>query len=113
MAYNGRCFNCKGRTMNGLLDSKLNLETARIAWHELQPHFARGAAVYVDESLDLIETARLMADDNTSALADLMRQGRFGVVGDEQARRFWVENRQMWAVVVAPWVLVQPCNGGA
>ena len=29
-----------------LLHDKLNLETARIHWQELQPHFARGAAVY-------------------------------------------------------------------
>ncbi|WP_448978929.1 DUF2288 family protein [Neisseria sp.] len=28
-----------------LLNEKLNTETARISWEELQPHFARGAAV--------------------------------------------------------------------
>ena len=45
-----------------LLHDKLNLETARIHWQELQPHFARGAAVYVDSHLDLIGIAKLMAD---------------------------------------------------
>ncbi|WP_373813542.1 DUF2288 family protein, partial [Neisseria dentiae] len=38
---------------DNLLNSKLNLETARISWNELQPHFARGAAVYVSADLDL------------------------------------------------------------
>lgn len=96
--------------MNGnLLNDKLNLETARISWSELQPHFARGAAVYVSADLDLIQTARLMADDDAAALGELMEQGRFGVVSEEQALRFLAANQAMWAVVVAPWVLVQPC----
>ncbi|WP_416192122.1 DUF2288 domain-containing protein [Neisseria sp. CCUG12390] len=93
-----------------LLNEKLNTETARISWSELQPHFARGAAVYVAPDLDLIETARLMADDNTAKLKPLMEQGRFGVVSEEQARDFFERNQDMWAVVVAPWVLVQPAD---
>ena len=81
-----------------LLHDKLNLETARIHWQELQPHFARGAAVYVDSHLDLI------------GIAKLMQQGQFGVVSEAQARQFLADNQAMWAVVVAPWVLVQPCQ---
>ncbi|OSI16698.1 hypothetical protein BWD09_06750 [Neisseria dentiae] len=96
---------------DNLLNDKLNLETARISWNELQPHFARGAAVYVSADLDLIQTARLMADDDAAALGELMKQGRFGVVSEEQAHRFLAANQAMWAVVVAPWVLVQPCTG--
>lgn len=93
-----------------LLSDKLNLETARISWLELQPHFARGAAVYVAKDLDLIGIAKMMADDNSAALAELMQQGRFGVVTENQARQFLDDNQDMWAVVVAPWVLVQPCR---
>ncbi|KLT73153.1 hypothetical protein PL75_04405 [Neisseria arctica] len=93
-----------------LLSDKLNLETARISWLELQPHFARGVAVYVAEDLDLIGIAKMMADDNSTELAKLMQQGRFGVVTENQARQFLDDNQDMWAVVVAPWVLVQPCR---
>ena len=32
-------------------------QTARIRWHELQPHYARGALVLVGEGMDLVETA--------------------------------------------------------
>ena len=96
-----------------LLNDKLNLETARIAWHELQPHFARGTAVYVAADLDLVATARLMADDDAAELGRLMQAGRFGLVTEEQARRFWESNQEMWAVVVAPWVLVQPVSATA
>lgn len=91
-----------------LLNEKLNSETARIGWQELEPHFARGAAVYVAADLDLIAVARLMADDNAAALAPLMEQGKFGMISDNQARQFAAANQEMWAVVVAPWVLVQP-----
>ncbi|ASK26884.1 DUF2288 domain-containing protein [Neisseria chenwenguii] len=94
-----------------LLSEKLNAETARIRWQELQIHFARGAAVYVSPDLDLVETAKHMADDNTAALSALMEAGKFGLVTETQAREFLADNREMWAVVVAPWVLVQPCEG--
>ncbi|MCF7530459.1 DUF2288 domain-containing protein [Neisseria lisongii] len=91
-----------------LLNEKLNLETAKIDWQALQPHFARGAAVYVAPDLDLVAVARYVADDCAAALSPLMEEGKFQLVSDEQARAFWADNQEMWAVVVAPWVLVQP-----
>ena len=93
-----------------LLNDKLNLETARINWLELQSHFARGATVYVAPGVDLIETAHKMADDNAAALSQLKAEGKFGMVNDEQAQHFFDEKKDMWAVVIAPWVLVQPCE---
>ncbi len=96
-----------------LLQEKLNTETARIRWQDLQPHFARGAAVYVAPDLDLITIAKQMADDDTAALAPLMAQGKFGVVSEDQARTFLAADQTMWAVVVAPWVLVQPCESAS
>lgn len=91
-----------------LLNDKLNAETARIAWSELEVHFARGAAVYIDPSLDLIATARLIADDDSATVGKLMQQGLMGLVSEQQAARFSREQQEMWALVVAPWVLVQP-----
>ena len=91
------------------LNDKLNLETARIAWADLQVHFARGAAVYVASELDLVAVARLVADDDRE-ISRLMAEGKFGMVSEAQAAAFWTENREMWAVVVAPWVLVQPAG---
>ncbi|MDF7675828.1 DUF2288 domain-containing protein [Neisseriaceae bacterium ESL0693] len=90
------------------LEDKLNLETARICWTELQPYFARGHCIYVAPGLDLIHIAHLMAKDETSSLLPLIQQGQLGRVSDEQARLFYQQNQSMWAVVVAPFVLVQP-----
>ncbi|MDO4997067.1 MAG: DUF2288 domain-containing protein [Neisseria sp.] len=90
-----------------LLNEKINTETAKIAWSELQTHFARGAAVYVHADLDLIATARLFADDDSSTVAKLMQQGQIHLVSESQAAEFYQNNQQMWAVVIAPWVLIQ------
>ena len=93
-----------------LLNEKLNTETARISWEELQPHFARGAAVYVAPDLDLIAVARHVAEDEAAPLKQWMEQGKFGAISDDMARTFLADKQEMWAVVVAPWVLVQPCK---
>lgn len=71
-----------------LLNEKLNTETARISWEELQPHFARGAAVYVAPDLDLIAVARHVAEDEAAPLKQWMEQGKFGAVSDDMARTF-------------------------
>jgi len=46
------------------LKAKLNLETSRIHWHELQTYFARGQVVRVAPELDLLEVATELAADN-------------------------------------------------
>lgn len=102
---------CKTSLSSGAsvtLSDKLNLETARIFWAELQPYFARGSCIYVAPELDLIQIAHLMADDNTAALAPLIQKKQIGHVTDKQAELFFNHNKLMWAVVVAPFVLVQP-----
>ena len=39
------------------LKAKLNLETSRIHWHDLQTYFARGQVVRVAPELDILEVA--------------------------------------------------------
>ena len=46
---------------------KINRETARLAWAELEKHFAQGNVVYVSEELDLVDVAvRISHDDKDS-----------------------------------------------
>ena len=88
----------------------LQVEIARGFWQELQPHFARGATVFVDPSLDLLTVAQWVADDNSTEIGKLMQQQQFGVVSEQQAHEFLRSNQEMWALVIAPWVLVQPIS---
>ncbi len=87
---------------------ELNQGTAKIAWSEMQIFFARGSAIFVDEELDLIDTAAELSLDNKAALKNWMRQGQVAPVNDEQAKLWLERDTVVWAVVVAPWVLVQP-----
>lgn len=92
---------------NEIYRTKVNLETAQIAWKELQRFFARGAAIHVSDDLDLVEVAFQMSQDNADQIRQWMNAGRLGKVSDEQAAA-WIESGALvWAVVVSPWVLVQ------
>ena len=82
-------------------------QTARISWHELQPHYARGALVLVAEDMDLVETAVQLRLDNKQQFEAWMAEGKVGGVPDELGQQLFEENPDLWAVVVAPWVLVQ------
>lgn len=88
--------------------AKVNLETARIAWRELQRYFASGAAIYVSPDLDLVEVAYQVSADNKAQVEQWMQAGQVTRVSDEQALAWYEADSDMWAVVVSPYVLVQP-----
>lgn len=57
------------------LYAKLLGETAEISWKELEPFFAKGALLWVDAKLDLIEAAEGMAEDNRGKVAAWLAAG--------------------------------------
>lgn len=89
------------------LRTRLNFETGRLSWAELERHFARGAVIKVDASLDLIEVAVSVSEDDKKQVEEWMNGGLMGHPSMDDARD-WVERKpEFWAVVVAPWVLIQ------
>ena len=90
-----------------ILRAKLNGETAKVAWAELQRHHARGVVVRVDGRLDLVEVALAMAQDDGASVGRWMQSGQLDKVSDEQAHDWLARDPELWSVVVAPWVLVQ------
>lgn len=90
------------------LRNELNLETARIAWRDLQYFFASGAVISVARDLDLIEVAIQLSRDNKQLFDQWLKDDRVHLVKDEQAQQWWDADIQLWSVVVKPWVLVQP-----
>lgn len=88
-------------------------ETAQIAWSELQLWFASGNAIYVSSHLDLVETAYQLSQDNSGQLRDWMVAGEVDRVSDAQAREWLDTDERVWAVVVKPWILMQPVVPGA
>ncbi|MDO8990190.1 MAG: DUF2288 domain-containing protein [Sideroxyarcus sp.] len=85
----------------------LNLETSRIAWEELQRFFASGAAIQVNDALDLIDVAIQISKDNKEQVLKWMESGQLARVSDAQALAWFESNAEVWAVVVRPYVLVQ------
>lgn len=93
------------------IKQRLNMQTAKIGWSELQRFFAAGKAVCVDSSLDLIDVAAAMHADDAQRIQDLMVKQLFALVSDAQAKTWTQESQELWAVVVSPWVLVQVPKG--
>lgn len=98
------------QNMEEVTRTKINLETARIAWKELERFFASGGAVFVGEELDLVEVAFQFSEDNKLQVERWLLTGQVARVSDEQALAWHEAEAEMWAVVVSPYVLVQPAG---
>ena len=97
-----------------LLRREYHSQTARIRWHELQTYYAHGSVVRVAPDLDLVEVAVQLGLDNTASFEAWIAAGQVSPVSDQQALAWYESNEELWAVVAAPWVLVQkrePANG--
>lgn len=92
---------------------KLNQETSKIAWQELQRFFASGTAVWVAGSLDLVEVAYQFSIDNQTQVAIWLKNQQVALVADHQARAWLAADTPVWAVVVKPWLLVQETTATA
>jgi hypothetical protein len=90
-----------------LVRQELNDQTGKIEWKELERHFARGIVVKVAPELDLVIVGEEMVKDNKDKFEAWAAEGKVTRASEEDARA-WVERDPLfWAVVVAPWILVQ------
>ncbi|MDT3705404.1 MAG: DUF2288 domain-containing protein [Thiobacillus sp.] len=94
-------------TPSDILRAKLNLETAQLAWVELERHFARGVAIKVAPGMDLVNTALQVAENNAATVQEWLANGRIARVEMHDAEDWHARQPMFWTVVVAPWVLVQ------
>ncbi len=89
------------------IKTKLNLETGKLSWPELQRHFARGMVIVVSAELDLLEVAVKLTEDDKAQFEAWTTKNQVWRANDEDAIRWQDSNPIFWSVVVAPWVLVQ------
>jgi hypothetical protein len=95
-------------TSEQLIRGKLNSETARIPWKELQRYFAGGYTFVVDQQLDLIDVAYQFEQDNAKQIEIWLNDQLIQQVSNDQARQWYNDDASLWACVVKPWVLIQP-----
>lgn len=86
---------------------KLNLETGKIPWTQLQRHFASGRLIAVVPELDLLEVAAQFSLDDKAKVQRWLDSGQVHPVSDDEARAWHDCDAVLWAVVVKPWVVVQ------
>lgn len=89
------------------LKHKLNLETARAPWRELQTFFASGMVLNVKEGLDLLLVGEQLAADNAPLVKEWLDSGQVAQVSDEQALAWFENDEELWTLVIKPWILVQ------
>ena len=89
------------------LIARLNSETAKISWQELQKHYASGNVLGVAAGADLIQVAIALNEDNATQIQSWLIDRSVFEVADQQAME-WFENQTiLWALVIPPFVLVQ------
>lgn len=86
---------------------QLHQETARISWPELERHFARGVVIRVNADTDLVEVATAFANDAKGQVEGWLQTGKVEQLQTQTARDWSLDDTNLWAVVTAPWVLVQ------
>ncbi len=89
------------------LETRLNTETGRIRWAELERQFARGVLVRVQPQLDLVAVAAAFVRDDEAAVMQWMTARQVWRATEEDAKDWLARDPELWAVVAAPWVLVQ------
>ena len=97
-------------TSEQLIRGKINSETAKMRWKELQRYFAGGYTLEVDTQLDLVEVAYQMQQDNTEQIERWMNEQMIRQVSNDLAREWFKNDTELWACVIKPWVLIQPCD---
>ncbi len=90
-----------------LARARINSETAKIPWRELQRFFAAGKVFQVHPELDLVDVAYALQQDDIAQVEAWTAAARLTPVADERARTWFEQETALWAVVVKPWVLVQ------
>jgi hypothetical protein len=91
----------------------INAQTGRIGWPELQRHFARGLVLWVAPDLDLVEVAACIVNDDKTEVSAWLERGKLIKPDLEMAKGWQQDEPQFWAVVAAPWVLVQESREGS
>jgi len=89
------------------IQDKLNLETAVIKWQDLERFFAQGKLLVIDNGLDLIGVAGVIANNKADELSRLIEQHKIEFATVEWVRANCQDQTELWAVVISPYVATQ------
>ena len=87
--------------------SELVSATAKIRFMELQRFFAQGKLLLVNPTIDLVEVATMIVNDQSVEINSLIETQKLSIPDDQVAKQWVSDDAVLWCVVVAPFVLVQ------
>ncbi len=89
-------------------DEKIEKYMGKVEWSYLLPHLKSGSLLYLDPSLDLVETAKYFTSDDKDTVQALLKKGDLVKMDHLHAEWFEKNSQTFSAVVVTPFVLCQP-----
>ena len=89
------------------LRDRLNLETGKISWSELEKYYAGGNVMAVCKGADLIEIAIAFHEDKRSRVESWLSDNTLFEIDDQLALKWHDTDAKHWAVVIPPFILVQ------
>lgn len=90
---------------------KLEKYTGEVDWNYLRPHFKAGALVYVDPALSLTEVGHAFSIDDAERVKEWRKSGDLVTPSEPHAVYWEASGARFLALVVSPFVLIQPIEG--
>ncbi len=87
---------------------KLEKYTGEVDWSYIKPHFLSGALVYVDPGLSLTEVGKAFAEDRVDLVTAWKKTGDLVTPSQPHADYWESSGARFTALVVSPFVLIQP-----
>jgi hypothetical protein len=79
-----------------------------VTWSGLRDHAARDGIILVDESMELLDTALVMAEDRSKEVAEWVEQGLLRKPTRDELNHYEACSEILFRyLIVAPFVLVQ------
>jgi hypothetical protein len=90
------------------LRERLEKDLGEVEWEQLSPHLKRDALIVVDASLDLVEVAVSVSEDDSGRVGKWVAANMLVKPTKEQATRWSEEPKKLFTVLIAkPFVLMQ------
>lgn len=87
---------------------RLEKYTGEIDWTYLKPHYESGALIWVDPALPLVEVGHTISIDDAAQVAAWRSAGDLLTPSEPHAQHWEQTNARFLALVVSPFVLIQP-----
>ena len=89
-------------------DPDLEKYMGEVGWEYLKPHFESGALLFVDTGVDLKTVAEALVADDKAKVEAWMKSGDLLKPSQPHADHWESSGESFRAVVVSPFVLMQP-----